>query len=114
MKVFQLNQFEKEFKQLQKKYPKILLDVREFKDELIQAKIPIGDKVEDFGGLEIYKARIKNSSANRGKSGGFRIIYYIKINEMIALLSIYSKSDKENLEDKEKTMILKNLKSILS
>ena len=42
------------------------------------------------------------SSKNKGKSGGARVITYVKIvDEVIYLLSIYDKSETDTITDKE-------------
>jgi hypothetical protein len=51
-------------------------------------------------------AKTFNSSIPTGKSGGFRIILFKKVENRITLLSIYSKTEKENLTDKELERIL--------
>ena len=55
-----------------------------------------GDKIPDLG-YDVYKVRLKNPSAKRGKRGGFRAIYYIKTAQFIILLTIYSKSQQEDI-----------------
>ncbi|WP_367182069.1 type II toxin-antitoxin system RelE/ParE family toxin [Sulfurimonas sp.] len=42
-----------------------------------------------------------------GKSSGFRIIIYQQLENKIVLISIFSKTDKENLSDDELSMVLK-------
>jgi len=42
---------------------------------------------------EIFKVRIKNSDIQKGKSAGYRAIYYLKTSDSIVLGTIYSKSD---------------------
>lgn len=50
------------------------------------------------------------SSKGRGKSGGARIITNFIINQSIVyLLSIYDKSEKQNLSDNELNDLLKNI-----
>ena len=53
-------------------------------------------------GNNIYKIRLSISSKRTGKSGGARVISYLKIvdNELI-LISIYDKSERANITDKE-------------
>lgn len=47
------------------------------------------------------------ASKNKGKSGGSRIITCVKIiDEMVILLSIYDKSEKENIEDSKLKSLL--------
>lgn len=102
--------FFKELKILKKKFNKIEDDLDPLFSMLAQEKI-IGDKIQGFKNLEIYKTRVRNSSSKIGKSGGFRIIYYLKINkeegEIIAL-TIYSKSQKVDIVKKEILKILEN------
>lgn len=51
-------------------------------------------------GAGIYKARIANSDKKSGKSGGYRLISYLKlINDELYLLYIYDKSDFENVSE---------------
>jgi mRNA-degrading endonuclease RelE of RelBE toxin-antitoxin system len=53
-------------------------------------------------GKNCYKIRLAISSKGKGKSGGARLITNIVIDEeKVYLLSIYEKSEKENLTDKE-------------
>ena len=73
----------------------------------------IGDKLQDIELKQTaaaYKVRIANSSAGVGKSNGFRLIYYVVIDEKIYLLSIYSKKDDERiLTDSQISMLIKNV-----
>jgi hypothetical protein len=50
---------------------------------------------------------VNNSNAQRGKSGGYRIIYYTKTSVAILLTTIYSKSDRENISNEEIEDIIK-------
>ncbi len=53
-------------------------------------------------GKDCYKVRMAITSKGKGKSGGSRVITCIKIvNQTAYLLTIYDKSDKENIADKE-------------
>jgi hypothetical protein len=57
-----------------------------------------------------YKIRMAISSKGMGKRGGGRLINYIAIaEEAVYLLSIYDKSEKEHLTDKELQELLKNV-----
>jgi len=59
-------------------------------------------------GNSCYKIRLANSSIPTGKSGGFRIIYYhIDTNGTLYLMSMYSKNELENIDDKIILQILK-------
>lgn len=84
-----------EFYLRKKKYKKIYSDIKTVTDELEKGNL-VGDKLEGLNLPEntaVYKARIANTSANVGKSHGFRLIYYVMIEEKVYLLAIYSKKD---------------------
>ncbi|MES2676740.1 MAG: type II toxin-antitoxin system RelE/ParE family toxin [Pseudomonadota bacterium] len=70
--------FLKDAKKLRKKYPNIDKDLWDFSTNIENGEI-IGDKLKSVGGLAVYKSRVKNSSIKSGKSGGFRIIYYVEL-----------------------------------
>jgi len=47
----------------------------------------------------VYKVRLPNRSAGRGKSGGFRVIYQDRDGELVLLLLIYSKTERADMPD---------------
>jgi hypothetical protein len=58
-------------------------------------------------GRDCYKIRIAITSKNKGKSGGSRVITCVKVlNETVFSLSIYDKSEKENIEDSKLKSLL--------
>ena len=59
-------------------------------------------------GYNLYKKRVSNSSIPTGKSGGFRVIIYKKVENKVVLISINSKTYKDTLSDDELKVILKN------
>lgn len=59
---------------------------------------------------KVYKARCASSDMKRGKSGGYRVIYYLEGRDSkIYLLSIYSKAQRENIPVDEILQILKEM-----
>ena len=95
------DEFKRNAKKLLKKY-------RSLKEELngligqLQENPRLGTKI----GEDIYKIRLAVKSKGKGKSGGMRIITYVDVevkqeNEAITviLLTIYDKSDFENVSD---------------
>ena len=56
------------------------------------------------------KVRFKNSDSQKGKSGGYRLIYWTISNKLIVLLDIYSKSDQEDIEVDEIRRIIKGFR----
>jgi hypothetical protein len=59
-------------------------------------------------GNNCYKIRIAIASKGKGKSGGASVITYLQVLETtVYLLSIYDKSEMENISDKELGALLK-------
>lgn len=94
--------FLKEAKQLSKKFKLLKADLKHAIDE-IESKDDIGIAL----GYNLFKKRVRNSSIPTGKSGGFRIIIYQQIQNKTILISIYSKTEKESINDHELIEILK-------
>jgi len=67
--------FLRELRNLAKKYPAVLKQFERLSDQLKNDERP-GDKIPGVG-YDVYKVRLPNPSAQRGKSGGFRVIYYV-------------------------------------
>ena len=78
-----------------KKYPKILDLITQLFEQLEEGQL-VGDEVTKLrlSSSKVFKTRIKNPDSNKGKSGGFRLIWYLLTaeNEIYPLI-IYSKSD---------------------
>lgn len=92
--------FLKDLKTLSKKYKHIEDDLNSFFENLSQNDIA-GKKLKGFN-AELYKVRLKSSDNNKGKSGGFRIIYEKEEDKLIIyLIEIYSKSQKSNINKAE-------------
>ena len=64
--------FKRQLKRLSKKYRRIRLDVAPIILSLESGETP-GDQVQGTG-LTIYKIRARNTDAQSGKSGGYRIL----------------------------------------
>jgi hypothetical protein len=59
-------------------------------------------------GKDCYKVRMAITSKGKGKSGGSRVITCVKVvDQDVYLLTIYDKSEKENISDKELDELLK-------
>jgi mRNA-degrading endonuclease RelE of RelBE toxin-antitoxin system len=91
--------FQKKIKSLEKKYRNINDDVRPIVDLLATGELP-GDRISGLD-LEIYKVRVKNRNNQKGKSGGYRLIYYVKKIDRVILVTIYTKSEQEDIEKNE-------------
>ncbi|MDJ0898862.1 MAG: type II toxin-antitoxin system RelE/ParE family toxin [Xenococcus sp. MO_188.B8] len=91
--------FKRNIKILAKRYRRIRSDIQPIIEQLQSGKLP-GDRVSGVG-YTIFKLRVKNSDISQGKSGGYRIIYYLKTKTTIILITIYSKSDREDISADE-------------
>ena len=95
--------FKKELKKLVKKYNSLKSEYLELIESL-EHNPEQGTKI----GRNCYKIRLSIAFKGKGKSGGARVITNIVISdETIFLLSIYDKSEKDNLSDKELDELLK-------
>ena len=99
--------FRKDVKQLRKRYSRIQQDIQPLIDQLIAGETP-GDQVQSTG-YTVYKARLPNRDAQRGKSGGYGVIYYIRTPKQIVLLTVYSKSDRSDNSADDIHAIITNL-----
>ena len=101
--------FLKDAKRLKEKknFKKIADDIKETEESLKAGKDK-GNLIPGLSGLQIFKIRQRNSSTNTGKSGGFRIIYYqMQENNTVVMLTIYSKTEQDNISKEEILEILK-------
>jgi len=87
--------FKRQIKRLSRRYRRIKNDVQPVLEQLESGATP-GDQIQGVG-YPLYKVRVKNSDAKRGKSGGYRIIYYLVSGDEITLITIYSKSDQSDI-----------------
>jgi mRNA-degrading endonuclease RelE of RelBE toxin-antitoxin system len=89
--------FEKELKYLSKKYPSL-------KQEYISLVHSL--KAQPNQGISLgndcFKIRLSIASKGKGKSGGARVITCVKVlRTTVFLLTIFDKSERENIPDKE-------------
>ena len=99
---------ESELKRLWKKYNNLFSDLDNLIKEIKKGNTVVADRLQGFS-IPIYKTRIRNSSSNKGKSWGFRIIYHLKINDTFYILALYSKNEMGNIDKKD---IIQSLKSL--
>ncbi len=96
--------FKKEAKRLTKKYPSLKTELAELFTQL-EENPTIGTPL----GNDIYKIRLAIASKNRGKSGGARVLSFVKVTQTTVLLfSIYSKGEIDNLTDKQIQELIKD------
>ena len=105
-KVLITSDFKRDSKPLLKKYKSLkneILDLITSLEEEPRQGISLGN--------DCYKIRLPIASKGKGKSGGARVITCVKIIEnFVYILTIYSKSEKDNISDKELQELLKEPK----
>ncbi|RZJ78160.1 MAG: hypothetical protein EOO47_14670 [Flavobacterium sp.] len=89
--------FKRDIKKLLKRYISLKREFGELLDSLEE-----NPKLGVHLGNDCYKIRLAIASKGKGKSGGARVITHILIKyQQVFLLTIYDKSEKENISDKE-------------
>ena len=104
-KIIAIPKFEKELKRLVKKYPSLKKEYIELV-HILKENPEHGTRINKH----CFKVRIAIASKGKGKSGGARVITnFLVTDSTVYLLSIYDKSEKENLTDKELNELLQSL-----
>jgi len=97
--------FKKEAKRLIKKFPSLKQELASLSTRLAtepETGTPLGNNT--------YKIRIAIKSKGKGKSGGGRVITYVVTEDQeVYLLTIYDKSEFDNLDDKTIKAIIDSL-----
>ncbi len=96
--------FKKQAKRLSKKFPSLKAEL-----ELLFTELEQNPTLGTPLGNDIYKIRLAISSKNKGKSGGARVLSFVKVSVTTTLLfSIYSKREIDNLTDKQIQELIKD------
>lgn len=98
-------EFQQSLRKLAKKYRNIRADLEPVIQELQSGEF-LGDRIQGLGSVVVFKVRVQNSDAQRGKSGGYRLVYELRSPTLVALLQIYSKSEREDIDADEIRSIL--------
>ncbi|PZV07080.1 MAG: addiction module antitoxin [Leptolyngbya sp.] len=96
--------FEKEMRRLVKRYRHIQLDIQPIIEQLQAGEIP-GDQIPNLDHA-VFKVRVRNTDIQKGKSGSYRVIYYLQTATQILLITIYAKSDRSDIAAAEIREIL--------
>ncbi|BAY30605.1 hypothetical protein NIES2107_24500 [Nostoc carneum NIES-2107] len=104
-------EYKQNLRNLSKRFRNIRSDVQPVIEQLQQGNI-VGDRISGLGEEYIvYKVRVRNSNIQKGKSAGYRLIYQLESPTSILLLTIYSKSDQEDIAANEIRNILADFDS---
>lgn len=91
--------FERALERLGRKYRGVTDEVDDLITQLEQDERP-GDKIPNVG-CDVYKVRLANPSAGKGKRGGFRVVYYLRREDEVLLLTIYAKVRQTDISPEE-------------
>ncbi len=92
-----LPEYKQNLRDLSKRYRNIRSDVQSIIEQLQNGNF-IGDRIAGIGEeYFVYKVRVRNSNIQKGKSAGYRLIYQVESPTSVLLLTIYSKSDREDI-----------------
>jgi mRNA-degrading endonuclease RelE of RelBE toxin-antitoxin system len=104
-KILPTHRFAKELKRLVKKFPSLKKEFAGLIDGLLE-----NPAIGSFIRNNCYKIRVAIASKGKGKRGGARVITYVYIQtEIVYLLTIYDKSEKKDVSEKELTMMIESL-----
>jgi mRNA-degrading endonuclease RelE of RelBE toxin-antitoxin system len=101
--------FQQDLRKLAKRYRSIRQDLTPLIEQLQQGETP-GDRISG-NKYQVVKVRLKNSNIQKGKSAGYRVIYYLKTQTAITLVTIYSKSDLTDIPNKVIEEIIQTFES---
>ena len=87
--------FKRQLKRLSRRNRHIRADVQPIIHQLEAGENP-GDQIQGLD-YRIYKVRARNTEAKRGKRGGYRIIYCLRKNGDVLLVTIYSKTEQSDV-----------------
>jgi mRNA-degrading endonuclease RelE of RelBE toxin-antitoxin system len=89
--------FQKDLRTLAKRYRNLQSDLQPLINQLQAGEVP-GSQISGAN-YTLFKVRLKNSDIKKGKSAGYRVVYYLKTAHSIILVTIYSKSDTSDIDN---------------
>jgi mRNA-degrading endonuclease RelE of RelBE toxin-antitoxin system len=102
--VFFTSEFKRNIRQLVRKYRRMQQDIQPLLNILGARQTP-GDRIPGIA-EEVYKVRVRNSDSQRGKSGGYRIIYEVTAEDTVVLLTVYAKTEQDDISVQEIAAII--------
>ncbi|MEG4012600.1 MULTISPECIES: type II toxin-antitoxin system RelE/ParE family toxin [unclassified Microcoleus] len=102
-------EYKRNLREFSKKYRNVRLDTQPIIEQFQEGNF-IGDRIPGMGeNYVILKVRVRNSNIQKGKSAGYRLIYQVESPTSVLLLTIYAKSDREDISPNEIRNILAEL-----
>lgn len=81
-------------------------------EDIKRGEMP-GNAIPGFEGV-VYKARRQNRAVPGGARKGYRFIYCIHPPDQATMISVYAKTEQENISDSEIAELLKDVERRLS
>jgi mRNA-degrading endonuclease RelE of RelBE toxin-antitoxin system len=103
------SQFKRDLKHLSKKYRHVRDDILSLVKQLQSGETP-GNQVRGTG-YTVYKTRLRSSDLAKGKSGSYRVIYYIKTPERVILVMLYIKTERADVSSSDIRQLIDDLES---
>lgn len=103
-------EFDKDIERLKKKYPHLEIDIKNFKENFSKEFQLSCEPLARFE-KKLWKGRIGSTDMKRGKSGGFRLIFYfdeVKNPGKVYFLKIFPKVERSDLSPDELMELYKN------
>jgi len=100
-------QFERDLDGLSKSNPKLSFDLETFFDEFEREKANARRMPRCKGA---YKIRMGRSG--QGKSGGYRVVYFVRLAKTVWFLTIYAKNEQATLSSKDEKDLRRMIEQI--
>ncbi len=101
-------EFKRKIKPLAKKYHTLRNSIDDLGIKLVKNPF-LGESY----GSNLYKIRVADESKGKGKSGGFRVMYYLTIEKEdsidILLMTIYDKGELDTIKKKDAELLLQKI-----
>ena len=101
--------FDRQYKKLLRQYPSLNEDMCVLIERLEQGLFSSDVAIPGFT-QQVFKARVASRDQSRGKSGGFRVVYFTVTGRSVFLLTVYTKARQENIDVREIKRLLGALK----
>lgn len=103
-------EFKRALRKLSRRYRSLRVDLEPLLEALEAGETP-GDQLQRSH-YPAFKVRVRNSDTQRGKSGGYRVIYYLRQGDKTVLVTLYSKSDQEDVPPADVRRIIEKYEAL--
>ncbi|MEW6755880.1 MAG: type II toxin-antitoxin system RelE/ParE family toxin [Candidatus Latescibacterota bacterium] len=97
-------EFKRSVRVLSRRYRHIRSDLEPIIDRLVAGE-RIGDRISGMG-FAVWKVRVRNSDVAKGKSSGYRLVYFVSPASSVVLVALYSKLDQGDVTAQQVRRIL--------